>query len=262
MHRTSSKGGFTLAELMVAVAVLFVAGGVIYSVTRGLGYLSAKNAAINLTHAQARTTIHRAVSEIRDAVSIPQLVDANGASLGTSNGPAAGVSYQQLVGGPCLVATNAAAAQNQIRISSRPGDPPAAVGMRLVIPAFFIEEDITAVSTRSGTPPAQTLTIARNLTTAITASSGTYVAYVTQRSALLVAGKELRYFPRKNASAYSVVTRNITSPQPFSVQPGNNRFIQAAFSTEDPRILRRNFRSMNLQMNLTIPYRFRLTNYQ
>jgi hypothetical protein len=229
-----------------------------------MAYLSAKNAAINLTHSQARSAIHRAVAEIRDSVSIPQLTDAAGVSLGVSTGPAAGVSYQQVIAGPYVVWSTAAGGQNTIIISSRAGDPAISPGMRLIVPAWFVESDITAVSAATGTPPVRTVTLAQNLPSTITCTAGSpnYVAYFTQRSSLVVVGKELRYYAKKGSATYTVVSANVTTPQPFSIPGGDNRFIQTVFATQDPRILNRGFQSMNMQMTLTIPYRFRLTNYQ
>ena len=59
--RRSSLGGYTLVELAVTAGVASVAAILFFSVLRTFSYLSAKNAAINLTHTQARTAVHRAV---------------------------------------------------------------------------------------------------------------------------------------------------------------------------------------------------------
>lgn len=256
--------GFTFVELAVTAAVVVIASVLFFSVARTLAYLSAKNAAINLTHTQARTALHREVTEIRDSVSIPQLTDAAGVSLGSSVGPAAGVSYQQVIAGPYVVWSTAAAGQNTIVISSRAGDPPVSAGMRLIVPAWFIESDITAVSAASGTPSVRTVTLAQNVPSAITCTAGVpnYIAYYTQRSSLIVVGSELRYYAKKGSAGYTVVSANVTTPQPFSIPNSDNRFVQSSFATQDPRILNRGFKSMNMQMTLTVPYRFRLTTYQ
>lgn len=253
-----------MVELSVAAGVAVVAGMLFFSVARTMAYLSAKNAAINLTHTQARTAIHKAVAEIRDSVSIPQLTDAAGTSLGTSQGPAAGVSYQQVVAGPYVVWSTANGGQKNIVISSRAGDPAITAGMRLIVPAWFVEADIASVSAVSGTPPRRTVTLVQNLPSTITCTSGApnYIVYYTQRSSLVVVGNELRYYARKGAATYAVVSANVTTPQPFSIPGGDNRFIQTTFATQDPRILNRGFKSMNMQMTLTVPYRFRLTTYQ
>jgi hypothetical protein len=262
--RRGIYAGYTLIELAVTAGVAVVAAALFFSVLRTFSYLSAKNAAINLTHTQARTAIHRSVTEIRDSVSIPQLTDATGASLGSSSGPAAGVSYQEVIAGPYLLWSTAAAGQNTIKISWRTGDPPVGPGMRLIIPTWSIEDDITAVTAPSGAPATRTVTLANPLLKTITCTAGSpnYVAYYTQRSSLVVVGSELRYYAKKGVAPYAVISANVTSPTPFSVPGGDNRFIQAAFVTQDPRILYRGFKSMNLQTNLTVPYRFRLTTYQ
>lgn len=268
MKRSSSQLGFTLFEMLVAFAIFMIAGGTIYSVSRSIAYLAAKNAAVNLTHMQSRSAIHRAVSEIRESVAIPQLIDASGTSLGSSTGPAAGVSYQQVVGTSCIVSADALAGQKTVKIKGYSATlnqtPEIAAGLRLIIPAFFVEDNITAVSLPSGSPPVRTVTLANNLNTPIKLEKPTtnYIAYYTQRSALVVVGEELRHFRDRSKSSYTVVTRNITTPTPFSIETGDNRFVRAAFATQDPRILNRGFKSMNMQIALTIPYRFRLTTYQ
>lgn len=262
--RGKSTAGYTLIELAVTAGVAVVAAALFFSVLRTFSFLSAKNAAINLTHIQARTAIHRSITEIRDSVSIPQLTDSAGTSLGMSPGPAAGVSYQGVIAGPYVVWSTAAAGQNTIKISSRAGDPPVGPGMRLIVPAWFIEDDITAVTAATGSPPVRTVTLTNPLLKTITCAAGTpnYVAYYTQRSTLVVVGSELRYYAQKGVAAYTVVSANVMSATPFSIPNGDNRFIQAVFVTQDPRILNRGFKSMNLQTNLTVPYRFRLTTYQ
>jgi type II secretory pathway pseudopilin PulG len=260
-----STAGYTLIELAVAAGVAVVVAALFFSVLRTFSHLSAKNAAINLTHTQARAAIHRAVTEIRDSVSIPQLTDTAGTPLAATSGPAAGVSYQGVVAGPYLVWSTAAAGQNTIKITARAGDPPfTAGGLRLIVPSWFIEDDVTAVGPASGSPLVRTVTLANPLLKTITCASGApnFVAYFTQRSALAVVGSELRYYAKKGAPQYTVVSANLTSPTPFSVPNGDNRFIQAAFATQDPRILNRGFKSMNLKTNLTVPYRYRLTTYQ
>lgn len=259
-----ATAGYTLIELAVTAGVTVMVAALFFSVLRTFSYLSAKNAAINLTHTQARTAIHRAVTEIRDSVSIPQLTDAAGTPLAATSGPAAGVSYQGVAAGPYLVWSTATAGQNTIKITARAGDPPLGGGLRLIVPSWFIEDDITMVSPASGSPLVRTVTLANPLLKTITCASGApnYVVYFTQRSALAVVGSELRYYAKKGAPQYTVVSANVTSPTPFSVPSGDNRFIQAAFATQDPRILNRGFKSMNLQTNLTMPYRYRLTTYQ
>ena len=89
-----------------------------------------------------------------------------------------------------------------------------------------------------------------------------YGRYAAILLALIVVGSELRYYAKKGAATYAVVSSNLTTPTPFTVPAGNNRFIQATLATQDPRILNRSFKSMNMKLSLTIPYRFRLTSYQ
>lgn len=261
--RLRRQAGFTLVEIMVSLAVVGATGGMIFSAIRLIALLGAKNSAINLTHQQTRAMIHESVSQIHSSISIPSLADTSLASV-TGAGPAAAVTYQTLVAGPYRVWTSAAAGSSVIQVDSHTGDPVPKVGERLIVTAFRIEEDITAVASAGGSPPNYNITIANPITSAITCSSGTpnIVAYRTQRSALAVIGTELRYFPRSNAAAYSVIARSIVTPTPFSVPGSDNRYIQANFTAQDPRIAGLNMKSMFTQLQITVPYRYRLTTKQ
>lgn len=252
-----------MVELAVSMAVIAIGGGILFSGIRTVALLGAKNSAVNLTHQQSRSVIHHAVSQLHLSVSIPSLADTTLASV-AGNGPAPAVTYQTLVNGPYRVWSSASTGTNIVVVDTRPGDPVPRVGNRLIVPAFQIEEDITAVSSLGGSPPLYGITLANNLTSSITCSNGSpsYAAYYTRRSGLAVINGELRLFPSTAATTYSVVARNITTPTPFTVPGGDNHFIQANFTAQDPRVLGLNWKSMYTQMQLTVPYRYRLTTKQ
>jgi hypothetical protein len=256
---------FTLVELSVSTAVFSLAFGILFTGLQTIALLGAKNSAINLTHQQSRAVIHQAVFQIHESVSVPALATAALGSV-AGNGPAAGVTYQAMAGGPYRVWSSVANGATSIQIDTHPGDPAPQAGQRLIIPAFEIEQDITAVASAGGSPPLYNLTLAGPVTgTSITCSAGTpnYVAYLTQRSALAVVAGELRYYPRSGTPAtYSTIARGLTTPTPFSVPGGDNRFIQASFAAQDPKIAGLNLKSVANQMQITVPYRYRLTTQQ
>ncbi len=256
-----ARRGFTLVEMLVSMMVIGITGGVLFSGIRTVALLGAKNGAINVTHQQSRETIHRAVHQLHSAVSIPSLAATSLAPM-AGNGPTAAVTFQTLVGGPYKVFSSAAAGDSVVRVTYRAGDPAPEAGMRLIVPAFPVEADITAAVALGSS---YSLTLATPLAAAIDIS-GTplpeYVAYITQRSALAVIGGELRHYQRISAGTYAVVATNVTTPTPFTVPGGNNRFIRADFAVRDPRITGLNLKMMDTMLSLTVPYRCQLATIQ
>lgn len=270
MKNTLSRQAFTLVELLISMTVAATAGGALFVLLHGTSNLSAKNTAINVTHQQARQAIHEGLREIHGAVSIPQLVNDKLQPLvgGAKDGPAAGVSYQTLYGGPFLVWENANATSTTIRLGTggqtlRFADPTKTTGYRLIIPAFQVEEEI--VNFAAGTGQTTVVTLKNKLGAKIVCSNAepAYVAYVTRRSALVVVDGQLqRYSSLEETKPARIIARNVTSPTPFTIPNADNRFVQVDLVARDQRAVSRGFRAVDLQMNLTVPYRYRLTTRQ
>ena len=271
MRRTIREHGFTLAELLIGMSITVMAGGALFTLVHAVANLAAKNAAINVTHQQARQSIHAAVGEIHGAVSIPQLLDENlqPTTGALKNGPAAGVSYQVVHAGPFLIWNNANANSSNVRLDTRHEilkyeDPAKTEGYRLIIPAFQVEAEILDIPAANGAgiPQTTNVRLKNKLGVNIDCSNAepAYVAYVTRRAALVV-GQLHRYSPLEVDAPSKVIARNVTSPTPFSI-PADNRFIQMQMIARDERAVSRGFKAVDLQMNLTIPYRYRLTTRQ
>ncbi len=143
----SSEAGFSVGEMGVAVGVLGLLGLVFFQVLQAGLILSAKNTAVNVAHQEARQGVLRLTRDIHAAISVPQLRD-NGFSV-ISTDPvsgvppmAAGVSFQNIASGPNFVWKD----------PGNPGlimikdNPKPKEGMRLIIPFFGLEEDITKVT--------------------------------------------------------------------------------------------------------------------
>jgi hypothetical protein len=147
--------GYTVAEMMVAVGVLGLLGGVFFAVLNSGMILSAKNTAVNAAHAEARDGVLRLTRDIHAAISVPQLRDSSFAVVSSASTPgpapspsylapvAAGISFQNIYSGPNFVWKDPGN-PSLIMIKDNPSKPLA--GMRLIIPFFGLEEDITKVT--------------------------------------------------------------------------------------------------------------------
>ena len=103
MKKPSRTTGFTLLELSIGILILTIVGGIAYSVLASSTTLLAKNISLNASNTILRSALDRVFSEISQANGMPKLITAGGISLGSSNGPAAGVVFDRYLGGPYVV---------------------------------------------------------------------------------------------------------------------------------------------------------------
>jgi hypothetical protein len=164
LHITKlSNRGFTSAEMAIATAVMAILGIVVFNVLNSGMILYAKNTAVNSAHEEAREGINRLTRDIHAAISVPQLRNSshdttytvNGSFAVVSSAPvsgvpptAAGVSFQNVVAGSPDYVWQDPNNANLIMIKD-PGDKPSP-GMRLIVPFWGIEDDISKV-TATGT---------------------------------------------------------------------------------------------------------------
>lgn len=152
-HRVTQHG-FTFAEMAIAVGVLGLLGLVFFQVLQSGLTLSAKNTAVNAAHEEARQGVLRLTRDLHASVSVPQLRDTSFNVLDSSLSPtaspgatpptAAGVSFQNVnPTSPDYVWKDPGNA-NLIMIKDNGAQP--VQGMRLLIPAWGIEDDINKVS--------------------------------------------------------------------------------------------------------------------
>ena len=153
--------GLSIPEMAVSVAILGILGGVFFDVLNSGLILFAKNTAVNAAHEEARQGLNRLTRDIHAAVSVPQLRSVDPAYLNASgniplakfpvisSNPVAGVpptaaavSFQNIAGGPNYVWKDTP--NNKIMIKDGTNVKfKATEGMRLVIPLWGLEEDIT-----------------------------------------------------------------------------------------------------------------------
>ena len=199
-----SRLGYTVAEIAVAVGVLGLLGGVFFAVLNSGLILSAKNTAVNAAHQEARQGILRMTRDIHAAISVPQLrSNSHDASYSTaasfpvvSSTPAStitpvapfspGVSFQNIASGPNYVWKDPSNA-SLIMIKDNPTQP--TEGMRLIVPFFGLEEDITKVTASAAASHSNVFIKSDQSTPNIKAPDvgGTYaITYYTDRTVYVV----------------------------------------------------------------------------
>ena len=152
-RQSPENAAFTLAEMMVAIGVLGILGAVFFQVLQSGLTLSAKNTAVNAAHEEARQGMLRLTRDIHASVSVPQLRETNFAVVSATPNPAtpaatpptaAGVSFQNVAAGPNFIFQDPAGG-SKIMIKNLQGAEPEP-GMRIIIPAWGIEDDIIKVT--------------------------------------------------------------------------------------------------------------------
>lgn len=277
------NGGYTLADIMVAVSLTVLVGLVsIYSLNSG-AILFAKNTAENLAHDSSRIAVNRLLHDIHNAVSIPQLghidyrtpgsytAPANSwVPYGTSvtfyadsgTGPAAGVAFQTMggpngnTGGPFNVVNDPGNAE---LIQIGPTNPGPQAGMRLIFPYYNMEDDITKV-TSTGNNHFNVWTANALETRFKTKKNTYYICYYTTRYAYAVENGKLNLYssaPPPNGVTWPVtIARNISSATPFT--QATTQYVGINLTTEDARYKNRNFRAVNTLLAGSVPYRAQL----
>jgi type II secretory pathway pseudopilin PulG len=255
--RLRGRRGFTLVETVMAMASVGVVGlSIFYTLYYGL-IMFTKNTAMNVSHQEARLALMQLDSDIHSAVSAPSLTDSNGLMI-SATGASPGVEFQVLVSSTsyCQVTSNVTVGASSIIVGLPPGYPTPYAGMRLIVPTFGIEQNVTAVSV-SGTTA--TCTIAGTAANAITASSGNVIAYFTQRVYYYVTGASsqggsstdlvLDYLGVERNQTYMIAANGLingapydpTCATPFSIPSTssgapNYHYIQVTgLSTQDPQ---------------------------
>lgn len=193
--RHAKIGGFTVVDGMFSVGLLGLLGMVFFQVLNSGMILFAKNTAVNAAHQEARDGINRLTRDIHAAVSVPQLRDANNnivssTPVGGVAPMAAGVSFQNVASGPNYVWKDQ---NNPDLIMIKDNGAMATPGMRLIVPFWNVEEDITKV-TASNTASHRNIFIGADQTTPQVSAppvGGTYaITYYTDRVMYVVKNGE------------------------------------------------------------------------
>jgi type II secretory pathway pseudopilin PulG len=282
----AQKRGFTLIETVMAMASVGVVGlSIFYTLYYGL-LLYTKNSAMNVSHEEARLALLQLDGDLHQAVSPLSLTDSNGNMVsGTSAN--AGVEFQMMLTATdyCQVSGSASAGQDVVNVAMPPGYPTPYVGARLIIPAFEVEYDLSAVSVSGSIA---TCTLSSNLSNAVNGSSNNIPCFFTQRVYYYVNGPPnyvvggvtvtppltLTYIGVNRTATYSVGSDDLTSRDPFSIPstsgsdgaPNYHALTVTGLTAEDPQTYNLNtvfqFSTSSIMLNGQIPTYSTVTTYQ
>jgi hypothetical protein len=224
---------FTVAEMSVAVGVMGLLGMAFFQVLQSGLTLAAKNTAVNAAHEEARQGILRLTRDVHASISVPQLRD-NGFNVVSSDpvsGVApmlAGVSFQNIASGPNFVWKDPAN-PSLIMIKDNPTKP--TEGMRLIVPFFGLEEDITKV-TASGSANYSNVFIKADQSTPNIAppdwGTAYAVTYYTERMMYVV--RKGTYTPDSQGT-YTITATSYTSGNNDRYVLSSGTFIPSATGT-------------------------------
>ncbi len=228
-----SEKAFTLAETGVAVGVLMLLGVAFFQVLNSGLVLSAKNTAVNAAHEEARIGVLRMTRDIHASISVPQLRDNafNVASSDPVSGvppTTAGVSFQNISAGPSFVWKDPG---NPLLIMIKDNPTKPTEGMRLIIPFFGLEEDITKVTASGSANHSNVFIKADQETPNITApdfGSPYAIVYYTDRTMYLV--RKGSYIP-DSQGLYTVTTSTYVSGNNDRYVLTNSKYVPSATGT-------------------------------
>lgn len=285
---------FTLHETMVAVGCATVAGIMLFAILNSSTILYAKVTSINLAHDEARLAVNRLVNDIHKAVSTPQLWDASatatnglvnlGAPLTAAQAKAVKascISFQLVPpnGGPYEVKNDPGNA-NMIQIQTMVNGFDPQPGMRLIIPMYDIENNITKVTSEGPhrnvwmeneeekIPKSKDGTkIITYFTTRVfyaveNGTLNTYQSGMNGNKTLLPAivnGKLVIRNSDGTAATPTTIARYVTSAQPFGAPSyPDRRNVGVEITTEESRYSNRGYKATNTLVAGSIPFRARL----
>ncbi len=290
-----SRAGLTIIEVMIYAVISIAVAAVIFSTLRAGSTLGAKNASLNRSHGELRSSMDRLANSLRMARNVPTLLNTSGVVVAT--GPAAGLRYDRIIGEPYAIdpvttAGSFTATQSSLvvyRSIAAVGAPPVPrVGDVLLIdtPTGSIRVRITVVSADaiSGNTQRISLSFATALGQALSwgANQPQWARLVHQEAYLVMpatnGGNELRFYPTfeptptiSDPTAYTVVTNQLGTGTgegtPFDVLTINGDKIVQANVRIDARDVNRwiadkqsNQMNTYFRMNMSMASRLRPKN--
>ena len=265
-----AQSGFTLIEILIAMASIGIITTIMYALLNFGTTLFARNVRVNMAHQEARNGMMRVVRDLHQAVSIPQLVDANFQPVQTA-GPAAGITFQIIASGPFEI-TNDPSAPHLIQVGTdNPKSVAPSPGDHIVVLDYDVEADISEVTAQGVESNHWNIFLANGNENRIITKTGSFVVcYITRRAGYIVKDGELRFHPNLIAtpSLYYVIAHNITSASPFSIPLNESgtpdtRYSSVNITATDPSFSNRGYKSTSMRMvDARVPYRCQVTKYK
>lgn len=180
----SKPTGFSLVEISIALALLTIAGGLVYSTLMNSTTLLAKNLSLNSSNTMARTALDRMYAEMNQGTRLPTLVNDDGTPVADASQPAAGVIFDRYLGGPYIVGNpgsglSATATSFKLFYSIDPlANPPVPVANDVVImdgsTRALVDSSTTPTSTFSAPSPTPAPTPGKMVTVTLQDNLGSY----------------------------------------------------------------------------------------
>jgi prepilin-type N-terminal cleavage/methylation domain-containing protein len=278
---------FTLVEIMVTVAVIGVAGAGIFEVLRTGTILFGKNTSINLSHSESRYGLLQLQNDLTSAVSTPLLTGSGTPTIvsgtistsGTTNGPAAGVYFQEYAAGPlCLASSGTTATTLPIitgtTFTALPGQVIHIEATPLITTSTnsLLEAPISAV-TRSGTTSTVTITNTLQnfaLTDPISGTPLHVACFFTTPVVYVVQNGQLVRYTLDPAGTGTMIPKvlvnnfSVTSPTPFTMpsvdnSPDNTFLDVTGFTSIDASSNHQLYHGVTTPFTLRIPHFTQLT---
>ena len=271
--------GFTLAEILVSLAMSGVVGLVLFSVLQAGSVLLAKNTGINVTYGNARLAADRLLSLIQSAVASPVLVDSSLNPI-SGDGPAAGITFLRLASTSTYSnVNNVSASATTLRLHRTTGMPAAEVGDVVVMvgtdatsfattDVIGFQASITGVSVISSTDSTITFGSTVGSLCSPAATSGTVLLanaklFLLDKMACVANGTELRLLNNaSSAGSYQVLAQLVpltgeTQLLPFRYTTPDRHWVDVDLRVESTAYNQRRLGTSNTFFNLkeSIAYR-------
>lgn len=238
-----SRGGFTMAEVMIGISLLTGIGIACYSMLLSSSILFAKNVSLNTSNTILRTALDRMYNDINQGYGMPKLINADGSAATTQS--AAGIAFDVYLGGPYVVTnpgtTGLPASTIQFQMKHYSTDTLTAQPLPVTNDVVVLDNGITrpVVNTCTNSTSSNVRTLTVNLKAALGTSvswnaSTTKTAALVHKRAYVVATVnneygELRLYNNAEAGTdftnpanYVVLTRELSGKNgenmPFSIE--------------------------------------------